>query len=98
MDKRTEALVILQEECAELIQAISKLQRWGPEGTHDGRPSNRDRMVSEMGDVLAMFPFVRDEFGITDAELTDAIMAKRAKLLLYSNLIRNDNQPDNTNS
>ena len=90
MDKRTEALVILQEECAELIQAISKLQRWGPDGTHEGRPSARDRMVSEMGDVLAMFPFVRDEFGITEEELKEAIKVKRARLAVYSGLMRDD--------
>ena len=48
-------LDILQEECAEVILAISKIKRFGWDSVHpDGGPNNRDRLAQELGDVEAM--------------------------------------------
>ena len=48
-------LTILQEECAEVILAISKIKRFGWDSVHpDGGPDNKTRLEQELGDVEAM--------------------------------------------
>jgi NTP pyrophosphatase (non-canonical NTP hydrolase) len=50
-DKETEIILIAQEECAEVIQAISKVNRFGIDGIHNGK-SNRDHLEEEIGDLM----------------------------------------------
>lgn len=48
-------LDLLQEECAEVIQAISKIKRFGWDNTHPtGGIDNRAKLNQELGHVLAM--------------------------------------------
>lgn len=47
MNKQEEILTILQEECAEVIQAISKVRRFGME-------NNVTELKKEIADVLCM--------------------------------------------
>ena len=48
----TERLDILAEECAEVIQAVSKIKRHGYESCHpNGGPTNRRMLEKELGDV-----------------------------------------------
>jgi len=50
-----EILDILQEECAEVIHAISKCRRFGLDETKSStESSNRQRLTEEVMDVLAM--------------------------------------------
>lgn len=86
MDRTTEALVILAEECCETGQIISKILRWGLDSTNNGALdlSNRDHLVKEIGDIMAMIDIVRSELGITDQDLDRAVQAKREKLKIYS--------------
>ena len=53
---QTAILQILQEECAEVIQATSKVFRFGLFATHPVTPSktNTYHLEEELGDVLAM--------------------------------------------
>lgn len=47
-----ERLVLLSEECGEVIQAIGKILRHGFESAHpDGGPTNRESLERECGDV-----------------------------------------------
>jgi NTP pyrophosphatase (non-canonical NTP hydrolase) len=56
LDKRTdEILSILQEECAEVIQAISKVKRFGEKG-------NIDQLALEIGDMLYLTDLARIQF------------------------------------
>lgn len=49
-----ERLDILAEECAEVIQAVSKIKRHGYHSRHSlGSPSNREHLLAEIGDVSA---------------------------------------------
>ncbi len=56
-----ERLTILSEECAEVIQIVSKIQRHGYASVHptdpDG-PTNRMMLEKEIGDVLYMISFM----------------------------------------
>lgn len=48
-------LTILQEECAEVILAISKIKRFGWDSIHpEGDTDNRTQLEQELGDVEAM--------------------------------------------
>ena len=54
-DKIEEALGILQEECAEVIQDVSKCRRFGIDNVYlNGQGTQRENLAKEVGDVLAM--------------------------------------------
>lgn len=59
---------ICMEECAELIQAISKMKR--------GK-DNRDNLIEEMADVLIAFTQLRYIYDITDDEIIKWLDAKQ---------------------
>lgn len=52
-----ELLDMLQEECAEVIQAVAKLKRHGPMSYHPADPEktpNHELMARELGDVIGV--------------------------------------------
>ena len=82
---QTEILDILQEECAEVIQMVSKCRRFGIDDTHlKSGESNRERLTEEIGDVMCMIQLMQ-EAGIVDiAEVMFAAGKKRVKLKEWS--------------
>ena len=55
IDKEHEILLIAQEECAEVIQAVSKCFRFGLDNIKPGKPlTNRQHLAEELGDLQAM--------------------------------------------
>lgn len=86
-DKQKEILLIAQEECAEVVVAISKIFRFGfdsrwPEGGVD----NRSRLTEELGDLMAMVKLM-DENGIINLEeLSKAGERKITKLKTWSKI------------
>jgi hypothetical protein len=90
MDKIEEILIIAQEECAELIQEISKIRRFGLDSTHRDGLSHRLKLTQEVGDVLAMIHLMRDHGLFTDAELQAAMDAKFLKLKTWSRIYEQD--------
>jgi len=76
----TGVLNVLQEECAEVIQAISKVQRFGMYDTYQGA-SNLERLAEEIGHVKCMImelqALVPD---LTDELIIKAIREKAMKL------------------
>ena len=83
-NSQTEILNILQEECAEVIQAVSKIRRFGEE-------SNRVGFIQELADLQCMINlcFEFDIVGEEDA-LDKLIDAKRDKLKVYSNIFEKE--------
>ncbi len=56
-----ELLAVLAEECAEVVVAITKIQRHGLESrdpTTSNSPTNREALTRELGDVLAAISLV----------------------------------------
>jgi NTP pyrophosphatase (non-canonical NTP hydrolase) len=51
---QVERLVLLIEECGEVIQAASKVLRHGWEGSYVNGEKNRTSLERELGDVLAI--------------------------------------------
>jgi NTP pyrophosphatase (non-canonical NTP hydrolase) len=80
-----EAMLILQEECSEVIQATSKCFRFGLDGLYQDQ-SNRDRLEQELGDVLAMIDILVSQ-GIVSADaLQSAKLRKFEKLQRWSTI------------
>lgn len=86
----SEILDILQEECAEVIQATSKIRRFGWDSCHpfqDIHKSNKDHLVEELGDLLALIEITVDNFDLDPFQLDEAKKAKYEKLKKWSNII-----------
>lgn len=90
-DDTKEILSILQEECAEVIQAISKCFRFGPDQIKPGKDRTNIQMLEEeIGDLYAMIELLTEEnVGVTDEGIRQAKISKFSKLKNWSNLTIN---------
>lgn len=82
-----EVMSILQEECAEVVQAVSKINRFGIDNYKPGKPkTNREHLEEELGDLLAMI-CILEKMGVIDqGNLEVATKAKIEKLKKWSNI------------
>jgi len=81
-----EALIILQEECAEVIQAASKIYRFGIDNEHKSGRTQRANLEMEIGDMLALVDILVER-GVVDLNnITTAIANKKEKLKKWSSL------------
>jgi NTP pyrophosphatase (non-canonical NTP hydrolase) len=85
--KINEILDILQEECAEVIQAVSKCRRFGIEEQNlkSGR-TQREELVQELGDVTLLIELLKSHQLFTEAELHTAEANKAKKLTKWSTI------------
>jgi NTP pyrophosphatase (non-canonical NTP hydrolase) len=90
-DDLREVLLILQEECAEVIQAVSKCFRFGPDQMKPGKNrTNLSMLEEEIGDLLAMVELLTDlNIGVTPEGVAIAKKNKFEKLKQWSDLIIN---------
>ena len=88
MDNRIqEILDILQEECAEVIQNVSKCRRFGLENEYlKGSGTQREQLAKEIGDVLAMVDLLKEHGVIQQTELDLAKRNKFVKLHHWSHI------------
>jgi hypothetical protein len=85
--KEKEVMDILQEECAEVIQAVSKISRFGIDNFKPGKPkTNREHLEEELGDMLAMIDILCSMDVIDLDKLRVAKLAKIEKLKKWSNI------------
>ena len=87
-----ELLGVLQEECAELIQIISKIRRFGINSYNPGNPdegTNFELLNLETGDVLSLIEMVKESENspLNEEILQKRINYKKSKVVRY---IRND--------
>jgi NTP pyrophosphatase (non-canonical NTP hydrolase) len=79
-----ECLNLLQEECAEVIQAASKIKRFGLVGKRLDSDTNLNNLETELGDVLALIELVVDSgLGVTQQGIEKAKTAKFERLSRY---------------
>lgn len=81
MTKEDEIMLILQEECAEVIQAISKVKRFGKENNMEG-------LKLELADLQCMIDLMKD-FKVVEykpGEFYERIESKINKLKIYSSI------------
>jgi NTP pyrophosphatase (non-canonical NTP hydrolase) len=87
-EKNREALIILQEECAEVIQAVSKCYRFGLDNSHKSGLTQRANLELEIGDMLALVDILVDQ-GVVDVNnLNTAKANKVEKLKIWSALYK----------
>jgi NTP pyrophosphatase (non-canonical NTP hydrolase) len=82
-----EVMDILQEECAEVIQAVSKIRRFGMDNAKPGKPkTNREHLEEELGDLYAMIDILQELDIVSWTNIEKAAEAKREKLKTWSNI------------
>jgi NTP pyrophosphatase (non-canonical NTP hydrolase) len=87
ISKEKEVMDILQEECAEVIQAVSKISRFGLDNFKPGKPkTNREHLEEELGDLLAMVDILIELGVVNEEALQRAEVAKIEKLKRWSNI------------
>lgn len=85
--QQKEVLLILSEECSEVIQAISKIFRFGIDTDWNGEV-NREHLALELGDLQCMIDLC-SIVGIVDgADIDKASEAKYKKLQIWSTLFK----------
>ncbi len=80
-----EIMLIAQEECAEVTQAISKVFRFGIDGMHNGA-TNKQRLEEEVGDLLCMIEMMIEKKIIDGKAVAQAGINKKQKLAKWSNI------------
>lgn len=87
MNINDEVVLILGEECAEVIQAISKCQRFGIDNYKPGKPkTNREHLEEELGDLVAMIEIMAEKEMISMKNVNTAKINKIEKLKTWSNI------------
>lgn len=87
-ERLRETLVITQEECAEVIQEISKIFRFGINETHKSGIVHRDKLEIEIGDLLCMVDLLIEQDVISKSGLDRAKQAKQDKLKIWSSIYK----------
>lgn len=85
--QQEEILRIMQEECGEVVQMVSKVCRFGVDQRHlKADKANRDKLTEEIGDMACMIKLAV-QFGIiTEEGLLNASIAKEEKLKVWSTI------------
>jgi NTP pyrophosphatase (non-canonical NTP hydrolase) len=90
-NKIDEILLITQEECAEVTQAISKCFRFGLDNFKPGKPkTNREHLEEEAGDLLCMIQLMMEKGILKESAVYAASLNKRSKLQTWSNIFKEE--------
>jgi len=88
-DNQKEVMLIAQEECAEVVQAISKCFRFGPNDEYNG-VTNKQRLEEEVGDLLCMIRLMMNQGIIDENNVNAASIQKKIKLERWSNVFNKE--------
>ena len=81
-DVKKETLVILMEECGEVIQECSKILRFG-----NGDEKMTERLHKELGDLICMIKLTEDNLNLDFNKTFEYSTDKYNKLRSWSNLV-----------
>lgn len=85
---KEELLECLAEECAEVIKAKSKIERFGM------TPERMTHLKQEIADIMGVVAMINEEFGFTEAEqieileMGEASMKKRDSFMKFKPKVR----------
>ncbi len=77
---------ILQEECGELIVAVSKVRRFGLFNTYKDGGTQKEHLTQEAGDVMLMIQLLVEHGVLDENELKEASERKATKLKVWSKI------------
>lgn len=86
MNRKDELMIVLMEECAEVIQATSKIFRFGEEAHNPfdkKKIKNIDHLEMEIGDLLGIMKFLLEEQYINGEKVMEAADNKIKRLEKY---------------
>jgi NTP pyrophosphatase (non-canonical NTP hydrolase) len=87
--KEHEIMSIFQEESAEVIQAISKIFRFGYDSKHpDSNQTNREHLAEEIGDLIAMVQLAIENKIVDWRDVEIAKDRKFEKLKKWSSIMK----------
>ena len=78
-ETQKEIMLIAQEECAEVTQAISKVFRFGFDSVHNDK-TNKQRLEEEIGDLVCMFQLMDEKEMMDWSRVSVAASLKKEKL------------------
>jgi NTP pyrophosphatase (non-canonical NTP hydrolase) len=78
-NKIDEILDLLQEECGEVVQMVSKCRRFGLD-------EKREELVKEIGDVALLIELLKAHALFTEQEIQQAKLNKATKLAKWSRI------------
>lgn len=85
MTRQEHLLIRAMEECAEVAQRISKALVFGLDEVQPGQPlTNRDRVVAEYTDLVAVMEMAGFPLAVVNGRRVDEKIAKVEKYLRYS--------------
>ena len=91
-EKEKEILLITQEECAEVTQAISKIFSFGMDAKHPNEDrDNRQRLEEELGDLVCMVGLLINQNIVNESNVEKAAEMKLKKLKTWSNIFSEQN-------
>ena len=85
-EQQKEVLLILSEECSEVIQVVSKTFRFGID-TDYNNTTNRDHLHEELGDLLCMISLCISTGLVLEQDVAFASNKKFEKLEKWSNIM-----------
>lgn len=83
----SEIMLITQEECAEVSQAISKVFRFGMDDEYKGI-TNREHLEEEIGDLMCMIDLLIENGIISESAVMTAKNEKMNKLMTWSGIFK----------
>lgn len=90
-NREREVMNILSEECAEVIQAVSKCHRFGLDNYKPSKPkTNREHLEEELGDLLAMIDILQEMDVVSWTNIERAQEAKIEKLKKWSTIFEKE--------
>lgn len=88
-EQEKEILIITAEECGEVVQAVTKILRFGKDDKTSAVYTNVHHLEQEVGDLLCLFDIMVERGLIDQSAVYEASVAKRARLENYSNIFKN---------
>lgn len=93
LNRKNELLIIMQEECGEVTQAISKIFRFGEDSFHPKdrkKITNQKQMEMEIGDILGILKFLIEEGHVDGEVIMKSAEDKMENLHKYMNTQREE--------
>lgn len=90
MDKvHKETLSVLQEECAEVIVAVSKIFRFGVDGKKpEIDQTNIQHLEEELGDLICMIEILEAQGVVSADRIRIAVANKQEKLKKWTKILK----------
>lgn len=89
MNKEEMLLIMVAEECSEIIQATTKSLRFGLDDYYKDNPSNRQKLRIEFNDLLVLIEILKEEKIIDLVSEPFLIRKKKEKIDKYLEYSKN---------